>query len=426
MLRQERESAQSHWVRQSHWLRRTLERAAEVIPAYADLRGRIPHQGLHDFVRTLPIVDKAMLRAERERFYPNNGRAHPWWLSGRTSGTTGTPLEIFRSYNSALWEQAFHLQHWNWAGLEPRARQVVLRGDLVVPLARRTPAFWLQDWPGHQLFVSTRHIDRNNLPFIADAIRHFGAAQLRAYPSTAAELARLAEEVGAPIRFDTVITGSEVLYPLQRDLISRAFGARVFDFYGMAERVAFAAECEHGRMHVHPSYSLVEIVDEYGAPTDGEGSVVGTTFHNLAMPLIRYRLNDSARWGREPCPCGRTHPTIEALSGKVEERVYDLDGNVVSPSVITFAFKGVANIERSQVAQVANDKWQVRIVPGRDFNEANGEALLANFRKLVSCRLNVQIALVESIPTLPSGKFKWVSQENMTMQATHSGLASPS
>ena len=212
-------------------------------------------------------------------------------------------------------------------------------------------------------------------------------------------------------RQDAHITGSEVLYPLQRDLISRAFGARVFDFYGMAERVAFAAECEHGRMHVHPSYSLVEIVDEYGAPTDGEGSVVGTTFHNLAMPLIRYRLNDSARWGREPCPCGRTHPTIEALSGKVEERVYDLDGNLVSPSVITFAFKGVANIERSQVAQVANDKWQVRIVPGRDFNEADGEALLANFRKLVSNRLNVQFTLVNTIPDLPSGKFRWVSQE---------------
>lgn len=412
MLRQEREPAALHRARQSDWLRHTLERAAAVIPAYAGLSGRIPRDGLHEFVRTLPLVDKALLRAERERFYPNGGRARAWWLTGKTSGTTGTPLEVFRSYDSALWEQAFHIQHWRWAGLAPRGRQVVLRGDLVVPVERRTPPFWLHDRIGHQLFVSTRHLDRNTLPDIAEAIRDFGATQLRAYPSAAAELARLAEEVGVPIRFDAVITGSEVLYPLQRDLVSRAFGARVFDFYGMAERVAFAAECEHGRMHVHPGYSLVEIVDEHGAPTDGEGSVVGTTFHNLAMPLLRYRLNDSARWGREPCPCGRTHPTIEALSGKVEERVFDLDGQAVSPSVITFAFKGVAHIERAQVAQVARDQWLLRIVPGAGFGEAEAEALLANFRKLVSNRLNVRIERVAAIPNLPSGKFKWVSQES--------------
>lgn len=412
MTAQEHEPAALHALRQQAWLRRTLVRASEVLPAYAALRNRVPHDGLHAFLRTLPLIDKAMLRGERERYYPNAGRARAWWLSGKTSGTTGTPLEIFRSYSSALWEQAFHVQHWRWAGLPPLGRQVVLRGDLVVPVDRRTAPYWVHDWTGRQLFVSSRHLNRTTLPSIAQALRAFGATQLRAYPSAASELARLAEAAGIPIRFDAVITGSEVLYPLQRELIAQVFGARVFDFYGMAERVAFAAECEHGRMHVHPGYSLVEIVDEHGASTDGVGAVVGTTFHNLAMPLLRYRLNDSARWGREPCPCGRTHPTIEALSGKVEERVFDLDGQAVSPSVITFAFKGVAHIERAQVAQVAPDRWLLRIVPGAGFGDADAQALLANFSQLVSSRLNVQIALVEAIPNLPSGKFKWVSQES--------------
>ena len=147
-------------------------------------------------------------------------------------------------------------------------------------------------------------------------------------------------------------------------------------------------------------------------PTEGFGSIVGTSFHNRAMPLLRYRLNDRARWRREPCPCGRGYPTVELQSGKVEDRVFDLDGRPVSPSVITFAFKGLANIERSQVAQVARDQWLLRVVPGARFCDADAQALLTNLHQRVSARLNVQIALVASIPNLPSGKFKWVAQES--------------
>ena len=81
------------------------------------------------------------------------------------------------------------------------------------------------------------------------------------------------------------------------------------DMYGMAERVAFATECEYGQMHVNPDYSFVEIVDAAGRPTADVGYVVGTTFHNHAMPLVRCRLSDRTRWKRGQCACGRAFPT---------------------------------------------------------------------------------------------------------------------
>ena len=66
------------------------------------------------------------------------------------------------------------------------------------------------------------------------------------------------------MHFDAVITGSEMLYDFQRERIERVFGCQVFDFYGMTERVAFAAQCERGRMHVNPEYGVLEIVDAQG------------------------------------------------------------------------------------------------------------------------------------------------------------------
>ncbi len=321
------------------------------------------------------------------------------------------PLEVFRSFDSVLWEQAFAYQHWQWAGHAPKSRQVVLRGDLVVPIEQRHPPYWLNDRVANCLYISTRHLNEFTAPVIADAIADFGARQLRAYPSAAYVLARLASDHQLNITFDSVQTSSECLYPAQRQLIEQAFGAQVFDLYGMAERVAFGMECEHGRMHMNSHYAHVEILDAAGRPTEGVGQLVGTTLHNLVMPLLRYRLNDSAQWDRRPCPCGRSYPVITGLVGKIEETVFDLDGREVSPSVITFAFKGIEGIAKSQVAQVARDRWELRLVPGPGYAEDCARKLLSNMTELVSARLNTSICLCEDIPNLPSGKFKWVTQE---------------
>jgi phenylacetate-CoA ligase len=234
---------------------------------------------------------------------------------------------------------------------------------------------------------------------------------MRAYPSAAYELAKLNLELGRPIRFESVITSSETLYPFQRETIESAFGGRVFSGYGMAERVIYGSECEHGRMHVNPEYGIVEILDKSGCATNEEGLLVGTTLRNRLMPLLRYQLKDSARWDPRPCPCGRTYPVIQDLTGKVEDLLFDLDGQPVSPSVMTFAFKQAQAIQRAQVAQISRDRWVIRVVPDKGYTDDVGVAVLASLHKLVSARVRATVERVSAIPELPNGKYKWVSQE---------------
>lgn len=386
--------------------------AARRLPAYAALpeppRGEaiFGWLGMH-----CPIVSKPDLVAGRARYYPGAGVRKPWWPLGKTSGTSGSPLEIFRSIDSVIWEEAFNLQFWHWAGYRPGDPQAVLRGDQVVPLQQSHAPFWRWDPFGRQLFLSTRHVRSDTVLAFVRAVQHAGAQMMRAYPSSSFELARLCEQLGVKLTLRAVITGSEPLYPLQREQLERSFGCKVFDFYGMAERVAYAAQCEHGHYHLNPEYSFVEIVDEAGRPTDGFGSVVGTTFHNTVMPLLRYRLSDRARWLPGVCACGRTYPRMELASGKVEDQLFDRDGHAVSASVITFAFKGLANIRKSQVAQIGRGAWEVRVVPDPGFSERDSAAVVANIANHVSDRVTVQVRVVEDIALLPSGKFKWVSQE---------------
>ncbi len=183
------------------------------------------------------------------------------------------------------------------------------------------------------------------------------------------------------------------------------------DHYGMAERVMCATECELGNLHVNSDYSYVEIVDEQGNNTDDYGYVVGTTFHNLLMPLIRYKLSDQTKWRKGYCACGRTYPMIEPVTGKLEDVIYGSDGAAISPSVVTFAFKELRNVKQSQVAQIGRGQWEIRIVPTAKFTEVDKTQLIRNINTLVDRDVKVTINIVSYIPRTAAGKYKWIINE---------------
>ncbi len=90
--------------------------------------------------------------------------------------------------------------------------------------------------------------------------------------------------------------GGEPLGGGLRSLLQEAWGARVFDVYGMTEcGYTVAGESEEGAgLHVSPRV-LVEVVDPAGDRVlpDGEvGELVFTTLEQEATPFLRYRSGD--------------------------------------------------------------------------------------------------------------------------------------
>jgi phenylacetate-CoA ligase len=394
---------------QESLLRATLESAKRHIPAYRGLQ--LPDRDFRRYLQELPIISKTDLLEREHDYYPTLGLDRVWTPKGRTSGTTGTPLEVFRSLDSVIWENAFIQRHWTWSGYTPGMRRATLRGDAIVPVGQASPPFWYFNRAENQLFLSSRHLRPPYIDQLIAELRSFRPHLLQAYPSTAFELAAHLQRQGESLDIPFVYTGSEMLYPYQREVIAAGLNTRVMDFYGMAERVAFASECEYGNYHVNPEYSYVEIVDDAGQPTRDEGYVVGTTFHNHTMPLIRYQLSDRSRWLEGACPCGRTYAMIQPIEGKFEDVVYGSAGNPISPSVVTFAFKGLQHIEKSQVAQVGEGRWEVRIVPSPGFRAEDRATLVNNIHALVDPRLSVTVVECLDIPRTVSGKYRWVVNE---------------
>ena len=59
--------------------------------------------------------------------------------------------------------------------------------------------------------------------------------------------------------------------------------------------------------------------------------------------MIRYRIGDITVMDEEPCPCGRTHPRVQRIQGRVDDMLI-IRGINVFPSQVEHALMGVPEV----------------------------------------------------------------------------------
>jgi phenylacetate-CoA ligase len=127
--------------------------------------------------------------------------------------------------------------------------------------------------------------------------------------------------------------------PATRKAIETAWGARVFDHYGMTEIGPVGIECREnpGGLHLVSEACVAEVIDPQSGeslPPDLPGELVLTNLGRWGSPLIRYRTGDLVRIDPNPCPCGRPDiRLIGGILGRTDDMVY-LRGNNLYPAAI--------------------------------------------------------------------------------------------
>lgn len=361
----------------------------------------------------LPLIDKRMVRQNPERFLSRSA-CFPFLSKGLTSGTTGVSLRLYRDLKSICWEEA---RLWRWrlrAGILPRHKRAVVRGDNFVSNRSKISDPWLKDRWNHLMAVSSYHLSDELLPRIVRKMLEFSPDTIEGYPSALCLLARYLNDTGKRIPVRAVLTSSEQLYPSQRGLLARSFQTDVFDQYGQAERVALSSECSHHRMHVDMECSIVEVVKTDGTPCrEGEaGEIVGTNLVNFAMPLIRYRTGDIGRLKMEACPCGQPRVYLEEIQGRDDDFVVGANGNRFPPILLAFPFDTVEDVEDSQIVQSRPGRLLIKLVPASNCSDPDLSATRTAIRKDLDQRLGgsmtIEFEIVQSIPKNSNGKFRWV------------------
>jgi phenylacetate-CoA ligase len=391
-------------------LRELLHHANDHVPYYQRLFSRLgfnPEVRSIEELSNLPFLQKETIRRQQQELMADNRR----WkklFKGTTSGTTGESMTLFMDGKVIKSEFVFADRQYRWAGARCSSRSALLRGDLIVPADRNRPPFWRYDAISRQLWFSSYHLSDSTVESYVQKLCAFDPEVIFAYPSSIFCLCQLARSKKLDFTMSnlkSIVTSSETLFDPHRRVIEETLGVRVFDWYGLFERVIFIGTCPHGSYHVFPDYGVTEYLPA-GIDETGEQlfELVGTGFINKAMPLIRYRTGDIVKLGPETeCPCGSNFPTVASIQGRANDVIITPSGKRLG--MLEFAFD-IENILCGQIIQESLDRLEVLVVPDSGFSEASRNQVIRKLRERIDRDMTITLKCVDAIPRAKTGKFR--------------------
>ena len=198
--------------------------------------------------------------------------------------------------------------------------------------------------------------------------------------------------------------------PSIRKRIEDAWGARVFDHWGMTEIGSLAVEHENhpGDLLVLETECIAEIIDPATLePVEsGEiGELVITNLGRIGSPLIRYRTGDRVRSISNP------ENVLLLLEGGIVGRADDMvtiRGNNVFPSSVEAVlreFDEVAEFQMTVISDRAMQQLLITVEPAAGCTEVDD--LLSRIVRIVRERLNFQPQVQAARPgSLPRFELK--------------------
>jgi len=333
----------------------------------------------------------------------------------QTSGTTGKPLRWLDTPDSWDWLMACWRQIYHLVGLTPEDRLAFPFS--FGPFIGFWAAFEGAQRLGNLCLAGGGMSSQARLRMILDN----DATIVCCTPTYALRLATVAEEEGLNMA-ESAVRGIVVAgepggnIPAIRQQIETAFGARVFDHWGMTEIGSLGVESVNyaDGLYLLETECIAEIVDpENGTPVEaGEvGELVMTNLGRWGSPVIRYRTGDLVREDLSESP---DDLCLKRLRGGVLGRADDMmtiRGNNVFPSsidAIVREFERVVEYRMHFTTQREMNHLKIEIEPQAALAGTDEEQeLLTEINRAIKDRMNFQAEIVAApVDSLPRFELK--------------------
>jgi len=293
-------SSKSHIERIQRERKRVAVERAKQAPFFQKRLAHIDPARAEEQWLEIPVLTKEELRViAPERFHEEfciqpRSRSVEYWRSG---GATGRPLFYPRSAEDMEWNiMAFERA---WALVGATAEDC---GHISFPLGVH-PVAHLYARAAINLGIGTVWCGAGtNTPSEVqlELIDHLKPTVWLGMASYGLHLANLAEAKGFDLKNSSVkkiIVAAEPLSPVKRQKLENAWGAEVFDHFGMTEAAIVSGEAiGHDGLHAFTDLWYLEVLDEKtGRPVkEGEtGSLVVTALWSNSMtPFLRWSSGD--------------------------------------------------------------------------------------------------------------------------------------
>jgi phenylacetate-CoA ligase len=315
-------------------LRRLVCHAYEAVPFYRKLfdRHRLHPRHIRGTVDLdlIPTVTKQELREQLPQNVVASGLDPAQLLTARTSGSSGEPFVIRRTWTEQSLQYLLQLRAFGSLGVRLGDRMATV--GLVRPGNPSDPKVI-----GRALHATglkqTLKIDGFQDP--AAIIAQLATYQPDVITGMPGMLCRVADHLlgqnERKVQPRLLIVGGEVLTPVMRRRLTEGFNAPVRETYASHEFPLLGWECPRGgEFHTCDDGVILEVLHEGRPAKEGErGEVVATNMHAYAMPFIRYRLGDIATRGEHHPNCSQPFSSIRSIQAGITDHVPLTDGRVV-------------------------------------------------------------------------------------------------
>lgn len=327
-----------------------------------------------------------------------------------TGGSTGVPVGFYLEKGvSRPKEQAFLETMWRRVGYHANARVAVIRGH--VTDSRASGKICRSDPTRGWLILSSYHLTDQRIPEYLEAIERYRPDFLHIYPSAALTIAEYLEktEQSWRIPLSGALCGSERLTIPQKRLLETTFSCPVYRWYGHSERATLAGEGRASEyFYFFPQYGFTEF-----GPPDNEGyqEVIATSFHNRAMPLIRYRTGDYVKLAADDAQLEFPWPAAVEIAGREQEFLVSGTGRRISLTAFNMHDRIFDDLYAVQFFQDTPGIAELRYVPTQRFRETAIGTIKKRALEKLGDDFILNVRRVGETERTARGKHKWLVSE---------------
>ncbi len=357
---------------------------------------------IDDFVKKIKFIDKNIVM-DNQKFFINNNINHDMYDWVTTAGTSGKPLSMLVPKNRYIVELGTVHHFWEKFGFHFSSR-IVLRNHKL-----NKKYFYINPITKEYIFDGFNLTD-SNFKEIVKTMQKYHIRFIQCYPSSGYEFIKYLKRKQINTNFiEALFLSSENLYNHQQKLYNE-LNIPIFCLYGHSEKLVIAGSCPKcNHYHINDLYGYFELVDEKNEVINEpgkKGEIVGTTFYNKGMPLIRYKTGDFAEYIDVDCDNAQNTRTLKYIQGRWSgDKIYNADGSFVTTTALNLHDDIYKTINGIQYVQKIEGELEVDIVPNQLFTEYYEKKIIDIYKKRLSSDTKIIIKKVKALKKQKNGKF---------------------
>lgn len=355
-------------------------------------------------LKKIPLLTKSIISKNYGEFSPRNYTSK--FIVGATGGSTGDPLKYRMSIEDYSRGVALLYRGLNKGGYNYGDKMAVLAGGSLVKGKPNFSARINNAVLNYKKF-SSYGMGEKELEECYNQLMRWQPKFFRGYASSLTLFANYCIDNNKRLEFQSVFSTAEMLLPSQRDIIEKAFSAKVYNNYGLNDGGVSAYETgTMNEFHIDTERAVLEIVkeNEIESTHNSNGRIIATSLYNYAFPFIRYDTGDNGN----QVATRNNRNILTKLSGRSTDYIV-FAGKTIGSPVLT-VLMGKIDAIKYQIIQKKDQSLEIRILKGDHYDLKQELFILESLKSNIDNNLEISIIYTDQF-IKSQNKHKFIIKE---------------